>query len=60
MDDSVYLAVFELIKKGDKLNAVKSYKNTFGISLMEAKDYIENLQNRLKLQITPLFGDLIL
>lgn len=44
MDDAVILEIFELIKKGEKLKAVKLYKNTFGVSLMEAKDYIENLQ----------------
>ena len=39
----------DLIKKGQKLQAVKEYKDEFGCGLKEAKDFIDNLQDENKI-----------
>lgn len=39
----------DLINRGEKIQAVKEYKNEVGCSLREAKNFIDNLQLVMKL-----------
>ena len=38
--------VIDALKRGDKLNAVKSYRAATGVGLKQAKDRIEDVQRR--------------
>lgn len=35
--------VMELVKSGDKIQAIKEYRELTGVGLKEAKDYVEGL-----------------
>ena len=37
----------DLIRRGQKLQAVKEYKDEVGCGLREAKNFIDNLQNEI-------------
>ena len=39
----------DLINRGEKIQAVKEYKDEFGCGLKDAKDFIDNLQLGMKL-----------
>lgn len=40
--------VVDLIRRGKKIEAVKTFRNITGMGLKEAKDYVDDLHERIK------------
>jgi hypothetical protein len=38
--------IVEILRRGDKIGAIKCYRNASGVGLKDAKDYVEELQRR--------------
>ncbi len=47
LDDRVMDRILDALQKGNKLEAVKLYKESSGLSLMESKKFIEKLMSEL-------------
>ncbi len=50
LDEKVMDDVLDAIQKGDKLEAVKRYKESSGASLMESKEFVERLMSELGIE----------